>query len=156
MSPQLSCGDLIRSLWAVPTKGVPQSSIIGSLLFNAFMNDLFLLIENVIYTTVRTTTPLTGHPKISQTWWRHQMEIFSALLALCAGNSPVPVNSPHKGQWRGALMFSLIYAWINDWVNNREAGDLRRHRCHYDVIVMSTIQLKIWWIMFFVAHQLLL
>ena len=44
--------------------------------------------------------------------------------------------SPHKGQWRGALMFSLICAWINDWVNNREAGDLRRHRCHYDVNVM--------------------
>ena len=34
-----------------------------------------------------------------------------------------PVNSPHKGQWRGALMFSLICAWINTWVNNREAGD---------------------------------
>ena len=47
-----------------------------------------------------------------------------------------PVNSPHKGQWRGALMFSLICAWINDWVNNREAGDLRRDRAHYDVIVM--------------------
>ena len=47
-----------------------------------------------------------------------------------------PVNSPHKGQWRGALMFSLIYAWINDWVNNGEAGDLRRHRAHYAVIVM--------------------
>ena len=69
-------------------------------------------------------------------WWRHQMETFSALLALCAGNSPVPVNSPHKGQWRGALMFSFIYAWINDWVNNREAGDLRRQDGHYDVIVM--------------------
>ena len=65
------------------------------------------------------------------------MEAFSALLALCAGNSSVPVNSPHKGQWSGALMFSLICAWINDWVNNREAGDLRRHRGHYDVIVME-------------------
>ena len=65
------------------------------------------------------------------------METFSALLALCAGNSPVPVNSPHKGQWHGALIFSLICAWINDWVNNREAGDLRRHRGHYDVIVMT-------------------
>ena len=70
-------------------------------------------------------------------WWRHQMETFSALLAVCAGNSPVPVNSPHKGQWRGALMFSLICARINDWVNNREAGDLRRYRGHYDVIVMT-------------------
>ena len=49
-----------------------------------------------------------------------------------------PVNCPHKGQWRGALMFSLIYAWINDWVNNREAGDLRRQHGHYDVIVMPS------------------
>ena len=39
------------------------------------------------------------------------------------------VNSPHKGQWRGALMFSLIFVWINGWVNNREASDLRRYRC---------------------------
>ena len=43
-------------------------------------------------------------------WWRHQMETFSASLAICAGNSPVPVNSLHKGQWRGALMFPLIFA----------------------------------------------
>ena len=71
-----------------------------------------------------------------ESWWRHQMETFSALLALFAGNSPVPVNSPHKGQWRGALMFSFVCAWINDWVNNREAGDLRCHRGHYDVNVM--------------------
>ena len=47
-----------------------------------------------------------------------------------------PVNSPHKGQWRGGLMFSLICAWMHDWVNNREAGDLRRNRAHYDVTVM--------------------
>ena len=64
------------------------------------------------------------------------METFSALLAICAGTSPVPVNSPHKGQWRGALMFSLIPAWINGWANNREAGDFRRNRAHYDVIVI--------------------
>ena len=57
-------------------------------------------------------------------------------MTICAGNSPVPGESSHKGQWRGALMFSLIYVWINDWVNNREAGDLRRYRVHYDVIVM--------------------
>ena len=48
-----------------------------------------------------------------------------------------PVNSPHKGQWRGALMFTLICTRINGWVNNREAGDLRRYRTHYDVIVMN-------------------
>ena len=34
-----------------------------------------------------------------------------------------PVNSPHKGQWRGAVMFTLICVWKNGCVNNREAGD---------------------------------
>ena len=66
-------------------------------------------------------------------WWRHQMETFSALLAICAGNSSV---TSHKGQWHGALMFPLICAWINALVNNRDAGDLRRHRAHYDVTAM--------------------
>ena len=65
-------------------------------------------------------------------WWRHKMETFSALLAIFRGIHRSPVNSPHKGQWRGALMFSLICVWINDWINNREAGDLRRHRGHYE------------------------
>ena len=36
-------------------------------------------------------------------------------------------------------MFSLIYVWINDWVNNHEAGDLRRYRAHYDVIIEEHI-----------------
>ena len=47
-----------------------------------------------------------------------------------------PVNSPHKGQWRGALMFPLICARINGRVNHREAGDLRRHHAHYVAIVL--------------------
>ena len=71
-------------------------------------------------------------------WWRHQMETFSALLAICAGIHRSPVNSPHRGQWHGALTFSLICVWKNDWVNNREAGDLRRYRTHYGVIVMCS------------------
>ena len=71
-----------------------------------------------------------------QTWWRHQMERFSALLALYTGIHRSQVNSPQKGQWRGALMFSLICVWINGRVNDREAGDLRRYRAHYDVTVM--------------------
>ena len=32
---------------------------------------------------------------------------------------------------------TALCAWINGGVNNGEAGDLRRHRAHYDVIVMS-------------------
>ena len=57
-----------------------------------------------------------------------------------------PVNSPHNGQWRGALTFSLICAWINGWVNNGEAGDLRRHWGHYDVTAM--LQIYLYWYLF--------
>ena len=64
--------------------------------------------------------------------WKH----FPRYWPFVRGIHRSTVNSPHKGQWRGALMFSLICAWINDWVNNGEAGDLRRHLAHYDVIVM--------------------
>ena len=46
------------------------------------------------------------------------------------------VDSPHKGYRRGALIFSLICPWTNGWANNRDAGDLRRHQTHCDVIVM--------------------
>ena len=62
--------------------------------------------------------------------------IFPLYWPFVRGLHRCPVNSPHKGQWRGALMFYLICAWINGWVKNREAGDLRRCRAHYDVIVM--------------------
>ena len=61
--------------------------------------------------------------------WKH----FPRYWPFVRGIHRPPVNSPHKGQWRGALMLSLICAC---WVNNREAGDLRRHRAHYDVTVM--------------------
>ena len=50
-----------------------------------------------------------------------------------------PVNSPHKGQWRGASMSSLIGAWLNSWVNNRDIDDLKHHRAHYDVTVMFPV-----------------
>ena len=71
----------------------------------------------------------------SISWWRHQMTTFSALLAICAGNSPL--NSPHNGQLCGALIIPLICGRINGWVNNREACDLRRHHAHYDVTVIK-------------------
>ena len=68
----------------------------------------------------------------------YQMETFSIWLALWVGNSLM--NSPHKGQWCRVLMFSLICAWTSGWVNNQDAGDLKCHRTHYDVI--SIILLK--------------
>ena len=65
--------------------------------------------------------------------WIH----FLRYLPFVRGIHRSPVSFPHKGQWRGALMFSLICPWINGGVNNREAGDLRRYRAHYDVNVKS-------------------
>ena len=83
---------------------------------------------------------LHAAPVFCMSWWRHQMETFSALLAICAGNSLVPVNFTHKIQWRGAVILSLICVGINGWVNNREAVDLRRYHAHYDVIVVDWYQ----------------
>ena len=64
--------------------------------------------------------------------WKH----FPRYWPFVRGIHRSQVNSLHKGQSRGALMFAVICTWINGWVNNREAGDLRRHHNHYDVIVM--------------------
>ena len=72
------------------------------------------------------------------TKWKH----FPRYWPFVRGIHRPPVNSPHKCQWRGALMFSLICAGLNDWVNTRKAGDLRRHIAHYDVIVMASWLLR--------------
>ena len=79
-------------------------------------------------------------------WWKTKIEPFHddvikwkhlpRYWSFARGIHRSPVNSPHKRQWRGALMLSLICARINGWVNNHEAGDLRRHRTQYDVSVM--------------------
>ena len=82
------------------------------------------------------------------TLWTHAMNVkkhddvikwryFPRYWPFVRGIHRSPVNSPHKGQWRGALMFSLICVWINGWVNNGKAGELRRHRPHHEVIVMD-------------------
>ena len=70
------------------------------------------------------------------------------VTGICAGNSPVTGEFPTQNQWRGALMFSLICAYMNGWVNNGEAGDLRCHRAHYDVTVMC-------FLLFFQCSELL-
>ena len=108
-------------------------------------NPVFALVpklQNISYSSYfYDGLPYRGNYWVSvsiwETWWHHQMETFSASLAFVWGIHRWPVNSPHKGQWRGALMFSLICAWINDWVNSRQAGDLIRHRAHFDITVMK-------------------
>ena len=61
---------------------------------------------------------------------------FLRYLPFVRGNHRSPVNSHHKDQWRGTLMFSLICTSTNGSINNRDTGDLRRYRAHYDVTVM--------------------
>ena len=75
-------------------------------------------------------------------WWRHQMETFPRCWPFVRGIHRSPVNSPHKGQWHGALLFSLICAWINGWVNNRKTSDLGHHRTHYDATVKTLTRLS--------------
>ena len=86
-----------------------------------------------IFTKLRAAS-FTGnlfHDDVTK--WKH----FPRYWQFVRGIHRSPVNSPHKGQWRGALMFTLICARINGWVNNRKAGDLRRNHAHYDVSVMD-------------------
>ena len=80
----------------------------------------------------RIIAVLTQHNDVIK--WKH----FPRYWPFVRGTHRSPVNFPYKCQWRGALMFSLICVWINGWVNNREAGDLRRHRAHYDAIVTKS------------------
>ena len=74
----------------------------------------------------RTWTGLAHHDDVIK--WKHFPRYWPFVRGIH--------RSPQKGQWRGALMFSFICVWVDGWVNNRGAGDLRRYRAHYDVIVM--------------------
>ena len=86
-----------------------------------------------IHASLHVTHSVTGQCHDDVIKWKHFPRYWPLRI-----HRP-PVNSPHKGQWRGALMFSFICAWMNGWVNNGEAGDLIRHCAHYDVIVMTTV-----------------
>ena len=91
---------------------------------------------------------------VSMSWCNHHTYGTTSLLSMMASSNgdifrvtgtrvraihQSPVDSPHQGQWRRALIFSLIYAWTNGWANNRDTGDLRRYCAHYDVTVMQFI-----------------
>ena len=78
-----------------------------------------------------STHILSGHYDVIK--WKH----FLRYWPFVRGIHRSPVNSAHKGQWRGALMFPLICVWINGWVTNREAGDLR----------FAPIMTSPWWLL---------
>ena len=108
-------------------------ALIGITVRSSLNTDNFIHITHNRYATV--------HPRklVSVSWWRHQMETFSALLVICVGIHRSPVNSPHKGQWRGDLMFSLIGCLNKRLSKHRNTSDLRHHRAHYDVNVMVSL-----------------
>ena len=64
------------------------------------------------------------------------METFSALLAICAGNSQVTGESPAKRPVTRSFDVFFDLRLNKRLSKHREAGDLRRYRAHYDVIVM--------------------
>ena len=74
---------------------------------------------------------MTGHDDVIK--WKH----FPRCWPFMRGIHRSLVDSLHKGQWRGALMFSLICAWTNGWANHRDSGDFTRHRDHYGITVMN-------------------
>ena len=74
---------------------------------------------------------------LNGSWWLHQMETF--YWPFVWGIHQSPLDSPHKGQWCGGLMFYLICAWTNSWANNWGAGDLRCNLAHYEVTVMLQV-----------------
>ena len=86
------------------------------------------------------------------TWWRHQMETFSALLAHCAGNSPVTGEFPAQRPLTRSFNVFFDLHLINCWVNNGEAGDLRCHHDHYDITIMMCILEKTDWAIMGLDH----
>ena len=100
-----------------------------------FIYDIYFPGSKMIQYMIQYGTTLdfivTAHDDVTK--WKH----FPRYCPFVRGIHRSPVNSPHKGRQRGALMFSLMCARINGWVNNGEAGDLRRHRIHCEVIVMG-------------------
>ena len=84
---------------------------------------LQLLIPPILYYVGLIQLPVKRFMQKSQrikavgsAWWRHQMETFSASLALCAGNSPVTSEFPLQRPVMRSFDVFLICAWINGWV----------------------------------------
>ena len=115
----------------------------------------YLKLSNFLQSSLNMGFPVlvnntfNGAPRFFISWWHHQMETFSVLLALCAGNSPVTSEFPSPRAMRRSFDVSSDPRLNKD----READDLRCHHAHYDVIIMiSTILNKQIMIMMFLNH----
>ena len=117
-------------------KHLPNDLYFLAFVFNLY---LFLYIEcDAVKTRSIFSQILTiDTPWLARTWWREQMKTFSAVLASCAGKSPTPGEFPAQRPVPRSFDVCFDLPLNKRWVNNREAGDLRRYRAHYDVIVMK-------------------
>ena len=120
--PFLTCKVRLSSIWKAYT-------------FQIFRSRSAYILTVFIWKQVTPSKPETIKKSgLIIALWRHQM--FLCYRPFVLGIHRSPVNSQHKGQWRGALIFSLIFTRANSWANNVDAGDLRRYCARYDVIVM--------------------
>ena len=138
--------------WTGPTAAwIQYNPLICTMEYNTdHLSDTFIYHRHIHISQTHSYTTDTfiyhRHIHVSQThsyitrpygtsWWHHQMETFSPLLALCAGNSLVTSEFP--SQRPVTRSFDVFFHLrVKGWVNNRDAGDLRHHSTHYDVIVM--------------------
>ena len=122
---------LWSTCYCVPVVGEHRLSCTIIMLLNKRQPNNTKIQQSVIWDVPYAISfPLTHDDVIK---WKH----FPRNWSFAWGIDQSPVNSPQKGQWRGALIFSLIYAWMNRWANNRKAVDLRSHRAHCDVNLMN-------------------
>ena len=111
--------------------------------FNAFRNWVSIKVVVSIYPATKTresdgVMSRYGHNISIQCCFHDDVIWEPRYWPFVRGIHRLPVDSPHKGKWRGALMFSLICAWTNDWTNNQDAGDLRHISPRMYFIVSAT------------------
>ena len=112
------------------------SSTSYCIIFGYYVN--YLSISFIPGATVDVSVKIkSGQCTTHKPWWRHQMETFSALLALCKGNPSVTGGFPSQRLVTQSLMFSLVCLWTNVWANSRDAGDLRCHDPRWDITAMN-------------------
>ena len=109
-----------RMLWPKQQQNVLIPGKYGKIIYIIFM--MFCLVENTL---------------------NRQSNYLNRLRMMTSSNGNLfRVIGPLWGQWRGALMFILNFAWTNGWANNRDTGDLRCRRAHYYVTVMLSFCTK--------------
>ena len=105
--------------------------------YSIFITQLvvYYIVCNIIFHNITASINRSLSLPMNVIKWKHFLHYWPFVWGIHRS----PVNSLHKGQWCRAF-FLLIYAWINGWVNNHEAGDLRCYCAHYNVTIIPWFQ----------------